>query len=102
MPAAKRPARRTSPRSRKLRQLYPAIRPYRHGFLRVSEVHEIYFEESGNPRGKPAVFLHGGPGAGTDARMRSFFDPQRYRIVLFDQRGCGKSRPHASLIDNTT
>jgi proline iminopeptidase len=65
-------------------------------------VHEIYFEESGNPRGKPVVFLHGGPGAGTDARMRSFFDPKRYRIVLFDQRGCGKSRPHASLIDNTT
>src|SRR6185312_10594462 len=102
MPAAKRPARRTSPRSGKLRQLYPAIRPYRHGYLRVSEVHELYFEESGNPRGKPAVFLHGGPGAGTDARMRSFFDPKRYRIVLFDQRGCGKSRPHASLIDNTT
>jgi proline iminopeptidase len=102
MPAAKRPVRRTSSRSGKLRQLYPAIRPYRHGQLRVSDVHEIYFEESGNPRGKPAVFLHGGPGAGTDARMRSFFDPKRYRIVLFDQRGCGKSRPHASLIDNTT
>jgi proline iminopeptidase len=102
MPAAKRPARRTSPRSANPRQLYPAIKPYRHGYLRVSEVHEIYFEESGNPRGKPVVFLHGGPGAGTDAHMRSFFDPKRYRIVLFDQRGCGKSRPHASLIDNTT
>ncbi len=101
MPAAKRPTRRTPSRS-KLRQLYPPIRPYRTGYLRVSEVHEIYYEESGNPHGKPAVFLHGGPGAGTDPRMRGFFDPKRYRIVLFDQRGCGKSRPHASLVDNTT
>ena len=102
MPAAKRTPRRAPSRSTKFRGLYPSIRPYRTGYLRVSDVHEIYFEESGNPRGKPAVFLHGGPGAGTDARMRSFFDPKRYRIVLFDQRGCGKSRPHASLIDNTT
>ena len=70
--------------------------------MRVSDVHEIYFEESGNPHGKPAVFLHGGPGGGTDERMRTFFDPKLYRIVMFDQRGCGKSRPHASLIDNTT
>jgi proline iminopeptidase len=85
-----------------LRTLYPAIKPNRTGYLRVSEVHEIYFEESGNPRGKPAVFLHGGPGGGTDPKMRSFFDPKRYRIILFDQRGCGKSRPHASLVDNTT
>src|SRR5215472_3090659 len=84
------------------RGLYPPIEPLRTGFLRVSEVHEIYFEESGNPNGKPAVFLHGGPGGGTDEKMRTFFDPQRYRIVLFDQRGCGKSRPHASLVDNTT
>lgn len=102
MPVAKRPARRTAVPTVKLRQLYPAIKPFRSGFLRVSEVHEIYFEESGNPSGKPAVFLHGGPGAGTDQRMRGFFDPKRYRIVLFDQRGCGKSRPHASLVDNTT
>ena len=100
MPAAKRPARRKP--TPKLRQLYPAIKPHRTGYLRVSDIHEIYFEESGNPRGKPAVFLHGGPGAGTDGRMRSFFDPRRYRIVLFDQRGCGKSRPHSSLVDNTT
>jgi proline iminopeptidase len=102
MPVAKRPARRSPSRSAKLRQLYPPIRPHRTGHLRVSDVHELYFEESGNPRGKPVVFLHGGPGAGTDPRMRGFFDPKRYRIVLFDQRGCGKSRPHASLIDNTT
>jgi len=84
------------------RGLYPPIEPFRTGFLRVSDVHEIYFEESGNPDGKPAVFLHGGPGGGTDAKMRTFFDPRIYRIVLFDQRGCGQSRPHASLVDNTT
>ncbi len=82
--------------------LYPAMEPFASGWLRVSAVHEIYFEQSGNPRGKPAVFLHGGPGGGTDAKMRGFFDPDRYHIVLFDQRGCGKSRPHASLLDNTT
>jgi proline iminopeptidase len=86
----------------KLRELYPHLTPYRTGFLRVSELHEIYFEESGNPQGAPAVFLHGGPGGGTEAKMRRFFDPRRYRIVLFDQRGSGKSRPHASLVDNTT
>src|SRR5882724_5426334 len=84
------------------RGAYPPIEPFRTGFLRVSDVHEIYFEESGNPDGKPAVFLHGGPGGGTDAKMRTFFDPKLYRIVLFDQRGCGKSRPYASLVDNTT
>ncbi|MGA7538133.1 MAG: prolyl aminopeptidase [Steroidobacteraceae bacterium] len=84
------------------RLAYPPVKPYRTGFLRVSELHEIYFEECGNQSGKPAVFLHGGPGGGTDPKMRRFFDPKRYRIVLLDQRGCGKSRPHASLIDNTT
>ena len=82
--------------------LYPAIRPYHQGWLRVSDLHELYFEESGNPAGKPVVFLHGGPGGGTSPAMRRFFDPQRYRIVLFDQRGSGKSRPHASLVENTT
>jgi proline iminopeptidase len=82
--------------------LYPPITPYRRGRLRVSALHELYFEESGNPRGKPVVFLHGGPGGGTSPAMRRFFNPRRYRIVLFDQRGCGKSRPHASLIANTT
>ena len=72
-------------------------RPYNSGFLRVSPVHEIYYEESGNPKGKPVVFLHGGPGGGTDPKMRRFFNPKRYRIVLFDQRGCGRAgRPPAS------
>jgi len=84
------------------RGLYPELQPYRTGYLQVSPEHSIYFEESGNPTGKPAVFLHGGPGGGTSPRQRRFFDPARYRIVLFDQRGCGKSRPHASLHDNTT
>ena len=82
--------------------LYPAIKPHARGWLRVSPLHEIYYEQSGNPRGKPVVFLHGGPGGGTNPAMRRFFNPRRYRIVLFDQRGCGKSRPHASLIENTT
>jgi proline iminopeptidase len=82
--------------------LYPALRAYRTGRLRVSALHEIHFEESGNPTGKPVVFLHGGPGAGTNPQMRRFFNPRRYRIVLFDQRGCGKSTPHASLDENTT
>jgi proline iminopeptidase len=84
------------------RTLYPPLEPYRTGRLRVSPVHDLYYEESGNPAGKPAVFLHGGPGGGTDAKQRRFFDPAAYRIVLFDQRGCGKSTPHASLEDNTT
>ena len=84
------------------RRLYPPLKAYRTGRLRVSDLHEIYFEESGNPQGKPAVFLHGGPGGGTDPKMRRFFDPAHYRIVLFDQRGCGKSRPHAELRQNTT
>jgi proline iminopeptidase len=70
--------------------------------LRVSAEHEIYFEECGNPNGKPALFVHGGPGSGCDVRARRFFDPAAYRIVLFDQRGCGRSVPHASLVDNTT
>ncbi|HVW27505.1 MAG TPA: prolyl aminopeptidase [Polyangiaceae bacterium] len=85
-----------------LRTLYPAIEPYRTGMLSVSPIHTLYFEESGNPNGKPVVFLHGGPGGGTDGKQRRFFDPAKYRIILFDQRGCGKSTPHASLQDNTT
>jgi proline iminopeptidase len=82
--------------------LYPALRPYQQSQLRVSPLHELYFEQSGNPEGKPVVFLHGGPGAGTSPAMRRFFDPRRYRIVMFDQRGCGASRPHAELRENTT
>jgi len=84
------------------RSLYPPVEPHRYGHLAVGHGHEIYWEECGNPAGKPVVFLHGGPGAGCDARARRFFDPARYRIVLFDQRGCGRSRPHASLEHNTT
>jgi proline iminopeptidase len=94
--------KKPAPRSAARRTLYPGIEPYRSGMLRVSPVHQIYWEESGNPRGKPAVFVHGGPGAGADARSRRFFNPRKYRIVAFDQRGCGRSRPHASLVDNTT
>jgi proline iminopeptidase len=84
------------------RVLYPAIKPYRTGYLKVSDLHEVYFEECGNPEGKPALFVHGGPGAGCNTDARRFFDPDAYRIILFDQRGCGRSKPHASLEDNTT
>lgn len=82
--------------------LYPEIDPHASGLLRVDDVHEVYWEVSGNPNGKPVVFLHGGPGGGTEPKHRRFFDPKKYRIVLLDQRGCGRSRPHASLKDNTT
>jgi proline iminopeptidase len=91
----------TDPKAQR-RDLYPPIEPHRSGHLAVGDGHEVYWEECGNPRGKPVVFLHGGPGAGCDARARRFFDPARYRIFLFDQRGCGRSRPHASLEHNTT
>ena len=84
------------------RTLYPDLEPYRTGRIRVSDVHELYWEESGNPNGKPVVFLHGGPGGGTEPKHRRYFDPDAYRIVLFDQRGCGRSTPFASLEDNTT
>jgi proline iminopeptidase len=83
-------------------QLYPAIEPYRTGRLKVTGPHELYYEESGNPAGKPVIFLHGGPGGGSDAKYRRFFDPSAYRIILFDQRGCGQSTPHACLEENTT
>ena len=83
------------------RVLYPPIHPYRTGRLVVSPVHELYFEESGNPNGKPVVFVHGGPGGGTNAQMRQFFNPKRYRIILFDQRGCGRSLPFGELAHNT-
>jgi proline iminopeptidase len=84
------------------RGYYPPIEPHRTGRLRVSDLHDLYFEECGNLEGKPVVFLHGGPGFGIEPSHRRFFDPERYRIVLFDQRGCGKSTPYASLVDNTT
>ena len=87
--------------------LYPQIDPHASGTLDVGDGHRIYWEVSGNPNGKPAVFLHGGPGSGTYPLQRRMFDPDAYRIVLFDQRGCGRSRPHvsdgdAALADNTT
>jgi len=99
---AKRPVARAAAPKRTPGDFYPPIKPFNSGNLRVSPVHEIYYEESGNPKGKPVVFLHGGPGGGTDPKMRRFFDPKRYRIVLFDQRGCGRSKPSANLEDNTT
>lgn len=85
-----------------MREFYPEIDPYNTGFLKVSDLHEIYFEEVGNPQGKPVVFVHGGPGGGVDAGMRRFFDPKVWRVILFDQRGCGKSKPFSELKDNTT
>ena len=85
-----------------LRQLYPPLAPYDQGFMDVDGGHSIYYEQSGNPDGRPALFLHGGPGGGGDLDARRFFDPARYRIVVLDQRGCGRSRPHASLESNTT
>jgi proline iminopeptidase len=84
------------------RSLYPEIEPFEHGMLKVSGLHTLYYEQCGNPQGKPVVFLHGGPGGGTNPKCRRFFDPKVYRIVLFDQRGCGKSTPHAELSGNTT
>lgn len=84
------------------RILYPRIEARRSGRLRVSEIHEIYWEESGNPDGIPVVAVHGGPGGGSSPEMRRFFDPGRYRIILFDQRGCGRSTPHSDLRENTT
>lgn len=82
--------------------LYAPLEPYRTGFLPVSDRHTLYFEETGNAVGKPIVFLHGGPGGGITPIYRRFFDPQLWRVVLFDQRGCGKSTPYADLEDNTT
>lgn len=84
------------------RGLYPAIETNHNAYLQVGGGHELYYEESGNPHGKPVVFLHGGPGGGCSEKMRRFFNPDVYRIVLFDQRGSGKSRPHASIENNTT
>jgi proline iminopeptidase len=84
------------------RSLYPKIEPYETGHLDVGDGHSLYWELCGNPDGKPAVFLHGGPGAGISPDHRRQFNPDKYRILLFDQRGCGRSTPHASLEANTT
>lgn len=85
-----------------MKTLYPEIEPYDTGRLKVSPIHELYYEQCGNPDGKPAVFLHGGPGGGISPDYRRYFHPERYRVVLFEQRGSGRSTPHASLEDNTT
>lgn len=85
-----------------LRRLYPPIEPYDSGYVRVDSGHRVYWELCGNPHGQPALFLHGGPGGGCSPLHRRLFDPTRWRIVLFDQRGCGRSLPHASVVSNTT
>ncbi|MED7788843.1 prolyl aminopeptidase [Francisella sp. 19X1-34] len=82
--------------------LYPDIEPYNEEFLKVSDIHTIYFEECGNSNGKPVVFIHGGPGVGISPGARKYFNPEKYRIILVDQRGCGKSTPFAELRENTT
>lgn len=82
--------------------LYPVPETFDSGMLDVGDGHRVYYEQSGNPAGKPVVFVHGGPGGGTNPNHRRFFNPARYRIILFDQRGCGKSMPHASIDHNTT
>ncbi|AXK72592.1 prolyl aminopeptidase [Lysobacter sp. TY2-98] len=85
-----------------MRSLYPEIEPFDSGMLQVDDRHTLYYEQCGNPNGKPVVILHGGPGGGCSPKMRQFHDPAKYRIVLFDQRGSGRSTPHADLVDNTT
>ncbi|HEY4582476.1 MAG TPA: prolyl aminopeptidase [Lysobacter sp.] len=85
-----------------MRSLYPEIEPYDSGMLQVDDHHTLYWEQCGNPDGKPVLLLHGGPGGSCSPKMRRFHDPSKYRIVLFDQRGAGRSTPHADLVDNTT
>ncbi len=85
-----------------MRELYPPIEPYNSGMLPVSPLHTIYYEQCGNPEGAPVVFLHGGPGGGVIPDYRRYFDPEAYRIILFEQRGSGRSTPHAELEENTT
>ena len=85
-----------------MKQLYPKIEPYNQFDLKVSDLHTIHVEESGNINGKPVIFLHGGPGGGIEPVYRQYFDPEKWRIIVFDQRGCGQSTPHAELRENTT
>lgn len=85
-----------------MKPLYPPLKNYAQHELKVDDTHVLYVEESGSPEGIPVLFVHGGPGAGTTPDDRRFFDPERYRIILFDQRGCGRSTPHGSLVNNTT
>src|SRR6266571_1392124 len=85
-----------------MKGLYPPIEPYKTDFLKVSDLHTIYYEESGNPDGKPVLYLHGGPGAQSKPRHRQYFDPTKYRIIIFDQRGCGKGTPKGEIKENTT
>lgn len=82
--------------------LYPEIKPYKKGFLSVGSGHKLYYEECGNPNGKPILYIHGGPGAGCSEDSRRFFDPKKWRIILFDQRGSGRSKPFGSIENNTT
>ncbi|MEX1197489.1 MAG: prolyl aminopeptidase [Pseudohongiellaceae bacterium] len=83
-------------------RLYPPIEPYATGTLTVSPLHTLYYEEAGNPKGQPVVFLHGGPGGGVNPGYRRYFNPAKWRVILFDQRGCGRSTPFAELRENTT
>lgn len=85
-----------------MRELYPPIQPYQEGTLPVSDLHTLYYEQSGNPDGKPVVVLHGGPGGGCIPEYRQYFNPEKWRIIMFDQRGCGRSLPYAELRENTT
>ncbi len=85
-----------------MNKLYPPIEPFNEFYLNVSNIHTIFVEESGNPTGKPVIFLHGGPGGGIEPIYRQYFNPKKWRIIIFDQRGCGKSIPHAELEENTT
>ncbi|WP_299203209.1 prolyl aminopeptidase [uncultured Tateyamaria sp.] len=91
-----------SDQKRAVQYLYPPMDPYDQRMFEVGQGHRIYVEQCGNPNGVPVVVLHGGPGGGCSPAMRRYFDPEHYRIILFDQRGCGRSRPHASVMNNTT
>ena len=93
---------RASGQNRAVAHLYPSIDPFDQRMLDVGDGHVIYVEQCGNPNGLPVVVFHGGPGGGCSPMMRRYFDPSVYRIILFDQRGCGRSRPHASVVNNTT